>query len=284
MLLVSDSGSTKADWNLAKEGKILTSFSTIGLNPFFHTSQSVIENLKDVAEVKEYASQVSQVQFFGAGCSHLTRNEIIAHGLQAVFANAKIKVRHDLDGAALATCNDKPGIACILGTGSNSCYFDGVEVHEFDHGLGYIIGDEGSGSYYGRKLLAYYLYKVMPEDLRQLFYKTYHVTKESIMQHVYMQPNVNVYLASHSPFLSMNAAHPFVIDLVSRGMGEFMDVNVCNIENYKHVPVHFIGSIAFYFRDILHKQAKQRSITVGNIIAKPIDGLTDYFLNKEKSV
>lgn len=281
MILVADSGSTKADWKLAFHGKEVATFNSIGLNPFFHDSNSVSATMRVIPEVQQYAKEVQRIEFFGAGCSHPTRNKIISDGLQIVFPNAAINIHHDLDAAAYATCNDKPGIACILGTGSNSCYFDGTKVHELNHGLGYILGDEGSGSFFGRKLLAYYLYKVMPDDLRTQFFETYKVTKESIMQQVYFQPNANVYLASFSRFLSVNTNHTFITNLVSRGLGEFMDVNVCNIENYKNVPVHFIGSIAYHFQNILKQEAAKRSITVGNIIAKPIESLTQYFLEKE---
>ncbi|MBK8845251.1 MAG: N-acetylglucosamine kinase [Bacteroidetes bacterium] len=282
MILVCDSGSTKADWKLAHQGVEIAAFSTIGLNPFFQSSESVGEVMLAVDVVAKHKEQVHSVKFYGAGCSHESRNAIIVCGLKKVFAKAEITVGHDLLAAAYATCNDEPGIACILGTGSNSCFFDGTRVVELNHGLGYILGDEGSGSYYGKKLLAYYFYNVMPEDLRLEFYKKFNVTKEAVLETVYFQPNVNVYLASFSKFLSEHSSHPWIINLVSKTMGEFMDVNVCNIPDYKKYPVHFIGSIAFHFAGILKLESEIRHIKVGQIISKPIQNLLEYFLKKEK--
>ncbi len=283
MLLVADSGSTKADWKLCFKGELVGDYVSMGFNPFFHDSQIVVKELSGIHGLMAHANEVHRIFFFGAGCSHPTRNQIIADGLKKVFPNASINVGHDLDASAYATCGDEPGIACILGTGSNSCYYDGKRVHEFNHGLGYIIGDEGSGTYYGKKLLAYFLYKILPPDIHADFENNYHLTKETIMENIYYKSGVNVYLASFSKFLSQHRDHPYIKNLVLKGMGEFMDVNVCNISGFNNVPVHFIGSIAYHFADILKEAAKPRNIIVGKIIQKPIDNLMDYFLAKEKS-
>ncbi|MEO8148987.1 MAG: N-acetylglucosamine kinase [Bacteroidia bacterium] len=282
MLLVADSGSTKADWKLSSNGEHVGDFISMGFNPFFHDSQIVVKELSGIHGLMAHAGNVTKIYFFGAGCSHPTRNKIIADGLKKVFPNADIYVGHDLDASAYATCGDEPGIACILGTGSNSCFFDGKKVHEFNHGLGYIIGDEGSGTYYGKKLLAYFLYNILPPDIHADFENTYHLTKEIIMENIYYKSGVNVFLASFSKFLSKHREHPYIKNLVLKGMGEFMDVNVCNINGYHNVPVHFIGSIAYHFNDILKEAASARNIHVGKIIQKPIDNLMDYFLLKEK--
>ncbi|HQV01279.1 MAG TPA: N-acetylglucosamine kinase, partial [Bacteroidia bacterium] len=207
---------------------------------------------------------------------------VIAHGLRKVFTKAYVHVGHDLDACAYATCGDKPGIACILGTGSNSCYFDGNKVIEFNHGLGYIIGDEGSGTYFGKKLLAYYLYKILPAEIQQDFEHRYELTKEIIMENIYYKSGVNVYLASFSKFLSEHNQHPYIKNLVYKGFSEFMTVNVCNIPGYKEVPVHFIGSLAFHFKDILKDAADAHSIQLGSVIQKPIDNLHRYWLDKER--
>jgi N-acetylglucosamine kinase-like BadF-type ATPase len=282
MLLVVDSGSTKADWKLSHKGEVIGDFNSMGFNPFFHDTQTVVDELSANKPLMKYANDIERIYFFGAGCSHPSRNIIVEKGLKIVFPNARVFVGHDLDACAYATCGDEAGIACILGTGSNSCYFDGVKVHEFNHGLGYIIGDEGSGSYFGKKLLAYFLYKVLPPDIRDDFEKTYKVTKENIIENVYHKPAVNVYLASFSTFLSKHRNHPYFKNLVLKGFGEFMDVNVCNIPGYSNVPVHFVGSLAFYFSDIIKEAADMRGIEVGNIIQKPIDNLMHYFLEKDK--
>ena len=158
MLLIADSGSTKADWNLADNKEVIASFSSMGFNPVFVNADTVYNQLTADASFMAYAHAVSKIYFFGSGCSHESRNKIIADGLKRVFKNASVFVGHDLDACAYATCGNNAGIACILGTGSNSCYFDGTTVFEFNHGLGYILGDEGSGSYFGKKILSRFLY------------------------------------------------------------------------------------------------------------------------------
>lgn len=282
MLLVADSGSTKADWRLTSKGENIGDYISMGFNPFFHDSQIVVRELSSIHALMVHAPNIKDVYFFGAGCSHPTRNIVIEEGLKKVFTAAFIHVGHDLDACAYATCGDEPGIACILGTGSNSCYYDGKKVHEFNHGLGYIIGDEGSGTYFGKKLLAYYLYNILPADLHDDFESTYKVNKEIIMDNVYYKSGVNVYLAGFSKFLSKHREHPYIKSLVLKGFGEFMDVNVCSIHGFRDVPVHFIGSIAYYFKDILLEAAAPRNIQVGKVIQKPIDNLTEYILMKKK--
>lgn len=281
MLLIADSGSTKADWNLADNGKVIASFSSMGFNPVFVNADTVYNQLTADAAFMVYAHVVKKIFFFGSGCSHESRNKIIAGGLQRVFANAEIFVGHDLDACAYATCGDAAGIACILGTGSNSCFYDGKTVHELNHGLGYILGDEGSGTFFGKKLLSRFLYGLMPDELEMDFFNTYQLNKEIIIENIYKKPNPNVYMASFATFMNMHRNHPWIKNLLLNGFGEFLDVNVMNIPQHQNVPVHFIGSIAFHFSDELKQAAAERNLNMGVIIKKPIEGLTNYFLKKE---
>ena len=181
-------------------------------------------------------------------------------------------------GSALAVCDGIPGITCILGTGSNICYFDGKNISDTRHGLGYIIGDEGSGSYYGKKLLAWYLYKILPPDLDKAFFDKYHLDKELIIRKVYKEPDPNVFLASFAKFLSDNREHSFIRKLVYSGMNEFFETNVLSYSESKKVPIHFVGSIAWHFREILQTVANEKNVQIGNIIQKPVNGLAAYFL------
>jgi glucosamine kinase len=278
MILVADSGSTKADWIAGTNGSVVAEFSTKGFNPFFHDRNFILKELNDSAALRDFSSKVSLLYFFGAGCSSTGRNKIIADGLKEFFPNAIVTVDHDMLGSALAVCNGQPGMACILGTGSNICYFDGKQISDTRHGLGYIIGDEGSGSYYGKKLLAWYLYKILPPDLDKAFSMAYNLDKESIIKKVYQEANPNVFLASFATFLSQHSEHPFIQELIYNGMSEFFKTNVLSYEESKKVPVHFVGSIAWFFRTILLRVAEEREIQVGNIIRKPVTGLADYFL------
>ncbi len=278
MILVADSGSTKADWIAGNHGRVVEEFSTKGFNPFFHDKKFILQELNASKALREFSPKVSLLYFFGAGCSSPERNKIIASGLAAFFTNAIITVEHDMLGSALAVSDGKSGMACILGTGSNICYFDGKQIAETRHGLGYVIGDEGSGSYYGKKLLSGYLYKILPDDLYDDFKKEYELDKELIVQKVYHEPNPNVFLASFAIFLSKHADHPFIRKMVYDGMTDFFNTNILSYPESKKVPVHFVGSIAWYFREILNKVAEEKEIKIGNIIRKPVTGLADYFL------
>ena len=282
MILVSDSGSTKADWIAGSGGKVTGEFTSKGFNPFFHDQQFVLNELSHNKPMNEIKEQVSQLYFFGAGCSSPERNEIIRKALAAFFVNAEVVVDHDMLGCALAVCDGKPGVAAILGTGSNICYFDGKNISDTRHGLGYVIGDEGSGSYYGKKLTAYFLYKIMPDDLSRSFFEYYGLSKEDIIRKVYSEPNPNVFLASFARFLSEHQSHPYIKNMVHKGMREFFETNVMSYPESKSVPVHFVGSIAHYFRDVLEAVAAEFKVTTGNIIQKPVSGLAQYFLSGGK--
>lgn len=282
MILVADSGSTKADWIAGENGKVLYEFHTRGFNPFFHDRKFILSELESNNGLKEIKNNISDVFFFGAGCSSDERNKIIEVGLSEFFFKAKVIVDHDMLGSALAVCEGKPGMACILGTGSNICYFDGKNISETRHGLGYVIGDEGSGSYYGKKLLAWFLYKILPPELEKAFADKYKLDKETIIKKVYKEPDPNVYLASFAKFLSDNKDHPFIQDMVYTGMQEFFKTNVLSYPESKKVPVHFVGSIAWHFREVLGKVATEKNVQLGNVIQKPVSGLAAYFLNGGK--
>jgi glucosamine kinase len=278
MLLVADSGSTKADWLLADKGKVIASFSSMGFNPFFHNGETVFKELGKNKPMMKYAAQIKDVNFFGAGCSSPARNKIIAQGLKKVFPGANVVVDHDMLGAALAACNNSAGLVCILGTGSNIAYYNGKKLSETRHGLGYVLGDESSGSYYGKKLLAYFVYEVMPSDLRKAFYAKYKMTKEKMIKHVYQMPDANVYLASFAKFLSDYKTHAWIKQLVYNGMTDFFETNIFAYREYKTAPVHFIGSIAYHFKDTLQNVADEKGFTMGKIIVRPVDELMGYFL------
>lgn len=277
-LIVCDSGSTKADWMVAENGKVVDEFSTMGFNPFFHDAGKVFSELNRNASALRHQSDKAIIRFFGAGCSSPARNQIIKTGLQKFFIKADVNVDHDMLGAALAACAHTAGLVCILGTGSNTAFYDGNNLSETIHGLGYIMGDEGSGSFYGKKLITSFLYRIMPDDLRNKFFEKYKMTKEVMIENVYHRPNANVYLASFSPFLSENKNHPWIQQLVRNGMKEFYETNIISYPEHKTFPVHFIGSIAYHFSDILQSMAEDCGFTLGKIIVRPVEDLTRYYL------
>ena len=281
MILVADSGSTKCDWILIDSQSNQHKTNSMGFNPFFHDADLVYSKLMENELFIEYRNRVSEVYFYGAGCSSEARNRIIANGLKRVFSSAEtVLVDHDLKGAALSTSQGDTGISCILGTGSNSCYFDGIQVIEKVPALGYVLGDEGSGSYFGKILLSEWLYHRMPAELAEDFAKEYNLTKEGIFEAVHHKADPNVYLASFSPFISKHLDHPYFREMVYDGLDKFVNIHVLCYDNYKDVPVHFVGSIAYYFKEVLQKVAIKYSFTVGKIEKRPVEPLTQYHINK----
>lgn len=280
MILVADSGSTKCDWKLADKNSHTESYQTIGFNPVYVSSEDIAKAISENPLITR-KEEVKKVFFYGAGCSSPEFQSIVAKGIQTVFDNAEVHVSHDLDGAAYATCQGQPGISCILGTGSNACYFDGEKVAQERPSLGYILGDEGSGAYFGKILIRKMLYKQLPEDLYQLFNNKYNLGKAQVIDSVYRQARPNTFLASFMSFLGENKKHQFVQDTIACGLRDFLETHVCNLPKYKELPTHFVGSVAFYFQDILKQEAAKLGIKVGNILQKPIDGLLEYHLKRD---
>lgn len=281
MIVVADSGSTKTDWYVA-DGENRTMFQTMGFNPFFHSTSLIDSEMKKNVSFSEIANKVQKVFYYGAGCSSFERNQIVKDALQNFFSNAiEIGVEHDLFAAALATCEDKPGISCIIGTGSNSCYFDGKEVYEEVPALGYILGDEGSGAFIGKRLAADWLYKRMPSEIHSKLQKAFNLSKEEIFNRVYNQPNPNVYLAHFMVFARENIENPYMKEVVYNALATFANIHIWCYSNFRSVPVHFVGSVAYYFQDILREVAKNHNFKVGNVERKPIEPLLNYHIKKE---
>lgn len=277
MILIADSGSTKCDWALLDEkGQRISDFETMGLNPYFHNPDITEKALRDNPSLMKIADQVKHIFFYGAGSSTKEMCSIMHAGLIRVFKNAEILVEHDQLGSGMAVYDGEPCIACILGTGSNSCHFDGQKVYEEIPSLAYILGDEASGSYFGKILLQEYFYKKLPEDLRISFEEKYAPSKDDVINKIYREPNANVYLASFMKFIGEHHDHPRVQEWVTKGMIHFINIHVKCFADWKEVPVHFVGSIGHYFYDCLERAAKETGIKLGRVIQKPIDGLVEY--------
>ncbi|TDQ10150.1 N-acetylglucosamine kinase [Pedobacter metabolipauper] len=280
MILVADSGSSKTDW-MGYSPTETINFSTQGINPYFLNAQDIFKIFSKKKELSVFADQVKEIYFFGAGCSSPDKVEVISNGISSFFTNAYVSVEHDLIGSAYATCGDQEGLTCILGTGSNISYYDGKEVSAGIHGLGYILGDEGSGTYFGRKLITSYLYHQMPAALSADFEATYQTDKETVITNLYQKPGANIYLASFSRFMLKHLEHPFIINLLEEGFQEFIDTNIKDYKNYKDLDCHFVGSIAFYYQEILRRTCLKNEVRVGKIYQKPIEGIYTYILKKE---
>ena len=279
MILIIDSGSTKADW-IFTDGKKNIKRNTRGMNPYFLNEKEVVRIVRSGVKGIQI-NRVEKVFFYGAGCSSRELNNIIVRAFKKVFSKAKVTVDHDILGAVLATCGSKEGISCIIGTGCNSVYFDGKRIHKNNYGLGYILGDEGSGSWLGKKLLTHFLYHILPSGLDKKFKRKYGLTKDDIVNKVYHSPLANSWLASFAPFLVENMKHPWVKNIVEEGFDEFIKLYVLQLPRNKKVKVHFVGSIAFLFQKQLNKVLKKHNLHRGVLIRKPIDGLVHFIGKKE---
>jgi len=280
MLLIADSGSTKCDWMLIKDNEEARSFNTMGFNPYFHNEAVISNAIRQNTDLCDFAPQVTMLFLYSAGCSSKDLKLVVERALKSVFINAQIYVDHDLVGAAFATWDENPAITGILGTGSNSCYFDGdiVKQANLGLGLGYILGDEGSGSYYGKILMKRYLSNSLPDELYAKLRDDFKLTRDVIVENVYMKPHANVFLASFMKLLSDNKELEWVDELVNKGMEEFFTASICCYKNYQRVPVHLIGSIAYHFEDNVRQVGERMGIQIGTIIKKPIFGLVNYHM------
>ncbi|MFZ4522046.1 MAG: ATPase [Bacteroidales bacterium] len=284
MTLIADSGSTKTTWKLLEGDVVKDSITTCGINPYFHNSESVEAIIRaDVAPfLVEY--QIKEIHFYGAGCSTGYNNSMISDALKVFFRNSSIFVYHDILGAARALFGDGEGIACILGTGCNSCFFDGVNTHSKVDSLGYLFGDEGAGSYLGKLFLGAYLRKELPADLRDAFVATYNHTLEDILNSLYNKPSPNRYLASFSPFLGANRGHPYVKSLLLRSFQDFFNAHITKYESFRATPVGFIGSIAHFYKEELYQVAGTYAVKITKILPSPIDGLVAYHADSISSI
>lgn len=281
MFLLAESGSTKADWILINKGKVVKEFSTPGISPLYYNTMSIGMEMSKVDEISKFKDSVTHVQFYGAWCSGKSRNQIIENGLSAFFKNATIIVQHDLLASVYATCGDQKGVSCILGTGSNACYFDGNKIDEGTPSLGYILGDEGGASQIGRELIRLYFYDRVPKWLKLRIYQEFDLDREKMLNEVYLKPkNPNKYLAQFTRVLGDRQEDPFVQNLLKKSFNEFLDFHVLPFENAKTVPVHFVGSVAFIFKNILIECLNAKGLQPGKVIRKPIYELALYHINR----
>lgn len=274
-ILIADSGATKCEWRLVENGKNKT-IITQGISPYFLNSAQISALLGKELIPKLKNAKVTDIHFYGTGLSNKENAAIIKKVLKGHFPKAKIEVQTDLLAAARALCGREKGIACILGTGSNSCYFDGEKIVKNSPGIGYVLGDEGSGAYLGKKVVQYYLYNTFDEDLRARFEKRFQVSPIEILDHVYKHPLANRYLASYAIFLAENRGHYMVENIIEDGLNDFFFTHLYKYRESWTLPIHFIGSIAFGFRDILKELCNTYELELGNVIKAPMQGLLAY--------
>lgn len=283
MILVADSGSSKTDWLLHIPQQEPVSFKTAGLNPYFLTEKEIVKVIQDQApEMVAYTDTIDEIYFFGAGCSSPDRHEILSNAISQLFTRAYISVDSDLLGCAYATCGHEKGICCVMGTGSNISFFDGSDIFEGQHGLGFVLGDEGSGTWFGKALITDFLYGRMPADINEKFDAAYHLNKDIVIKNVYQKPNGNTYLASFARFVSQVKTTPYGQALLQKGLLEFIETNIKSYPEYSKYKCHFVGSIAYFFADELTGLCKQKGVKVGKIIRQPINDLMTFILKRNE--
>ena len=273
--LIADSGSTKAEWCLI-DGKKKKTFYTQGLSPYFLNTEQVQHIIEFELKSKMKSVEPDEIFFYGTGCSNPDNVKIIKKAIQKNFAQAKISVDHDLMGAAKALCGHEKGIACILGTGSNSCYYNGKKIMKNSPGLGYVLGDEGSGAYLGRKVVQYFLYNTFDEDLMDRFVAKFNTNSFEILEAVYKKPLPNRYLASFAIFLAENRGHYMVENIIEDGFNDFFFNHVYKYRESWTLPVNFIGSVAYGFKDVLKEMCNSYELQLGKVLQKPMDGLVKF--------
>jgi glucosamine kinase len=277
MLIIVDSGSTKADWQIIYADGSRELQTTMGFNPFFHDEDRVESELKKEFVNNVPVKEAQAVYFYGAGCSDTMRCNIIKRGLERIFTNAKVEVLHDLLASARAACGAKKGIACIIGTGSNTCLYDGKDVVDNVSNLGFLLGDEGSGSHLGKLLIRAYFYRELPDDVQEKFIAEYGADKRNFLNHIYAD-GANVYLANFAKFFSANRNHFYIQKLAAQAFTELTERHILKYEGCHHLPINFVGSVAHHFQDILKVVLDEHDLNLGIIIKKPIDKLVEYHL------
>ncbi|WP_327019361.1 BadF/BadG/BcrA/BcrD ATPase family protein [Croceibacter atlanticus] len=281
MVLIADGGSTKCDWILLdSNGDVKLKTRTLGLNPAVFKQEVLEERLKENSELKSICDIVETVHFYGAGCGTKTPKQNLKETLQNYFYAAKeIEVNEDM-AAAVYAATTKPGIVCILGTGSNSCYFDGKDIHMAVDSLGYILMDEASGNYFGKRLIRDYYYNKMPKKLKKEFAARFDLDSDVIKMNLYKKENPNMYLASFAEFIftsEVGDLNAYFYKLIEEGMLKFIERRILCFKEAQHVPIHFIGSIAHFSEDIIRECFEPYQLELGSIIRRPIDGLIQYY-------
>ena len=275
MILIADSGSTKTDWRCVDENQKITSFQTIGFNPYHISEKEILTELvSSKLTIVQY--EVKQVVFYGAGCSSLEKSNEIKTALQQFFANAKVEVNHDLLAAARALCGHEKGMVAILGTGSNTCLFDGEQIVKNVSSLGYILGDEGSGSYIGKKFISALFTNELSDEMMNKYKSSFSFDLNDVLDAVYKKHLPNKFLAQFVPFVFEHRNVPKIASIIDTCFTDFFEKHICKYENYQQYPLNIIGSVGFIYKDEIEKVAARYQVKLGKVIKQPIEELVRF--------
>ena len=272
--LIADSGFTKTDWRLINAKGIVKQAKTAGINPYYQTEEEMLVVIQDLHS--QIPERIDEIYYYGTGCSSRTNRDKIEALLQRYYPQATIDINHDLLAAARSLCGSEKGIACIIGTGTNSCLYNGERITHNVPSLGWAIADEGGGTYLGKTLVSDYYRKDMPQHLRKVFHDKFVLTKDGFLTKIYQEPMPGRFLASFAKFINEHIQDPYMYQLVYDAFSLFIDKNVVKYEGHADLPIHFTGSVAYYFSHILRKATNDKGGRIGKITEYPIAGLTLY--------
>ncbi|MXV37955.1 ATPase [Flavobacteriaceae bacterium Ap0902] len=274
---IIDGGSTKTDFIFSNlKGEELYRTQTIGFNPLLISVEDILINLKGNEDLVKIGKHVKAVYYYGAGAQTERLQNLIKSVLGKLFTKATIQVEGDMLAAAYAAYKGRPTLVGILGTGCNTCYFDGKAIQKPNPSLGYVIGDEGSGNHIGKNLLRSYFAGKFPEEIKTEFENKYNLMVDDLLETIYQKPSANAYLASFASFAVENKRHPFIENLVADCFQEFFEYQVYPYHRFDYEEINFIGSIAHHFREILSAVSKNNNLMIGQVVQKPIDKLVAY--------
>lgn len=273
--IIADSGATKCQWTIVQKNKKKT-ITTIGISPYFLSTEEIVSILNKAFDKKIDCAAIEDIYFYGTGLSNQDNVVIIKKALKQVFKKANLDIQTDLMAIARAACMDQKGVVCILGTGSNAGFYNGKKITKNSPGLGYVLGDEGSGAYLGKKVLQYYLYQTFDEDLMNAFEQKYHLDRATILNQVYKEPLANRYIAQFTEFLVENRGHYMIENIIEDGLNDFFFTHLNKLNESWLYPIHFVGSVAFGFKDILKQLAQTYEFELGKIMKTPSEDLLAY--------
>ena len=279
MILIADSGSTKTSWCLTDGIDFTVYCSTGGLNPFFRSTGNIVDEIQ-LKLLPKTGTNIDQIFFYGAGIINPEKGDIVKNALHKLYPKAKIEVQSDLLAAARSTLGNEKGIACILGTGSNSCLYNGMEIVEHVPPLGFILGDEGSGSVLGRKLVGDFLKGVMPKNISEEFQNRFQITYADFMEGVYKNEKPNQFLAQFVPFIHENISTEYCVHLVENSFQEFINRNISMYSGFREQDLSFVGSVAYYFQTQLKNVLNKNQLRLKTVLKEPLNGLLKFHTEK----
>ncbi len=275
MIVIVDMGATKTDWSFADGSTVIRTINTKGFNPYFYSTEEIVDLLRPDF-IEEDLSDISKIYLYGAGCSTQEKKKIVKNALLVYFPSAEIEINHDLLASARAICGKNPGIACILGTGSNSCLYDGTDVIANNPSLGFILGDEGSGGDLGRELIKAYYYGELSTAIEIKFEEQFNTDRDSLLTNIFSTDKPNTYCAAFAPFLAQNIDEDCINKLVVGSFNEFFERHVSTYDNYQKLPINFVGSVAHHFKYVLEEVTKNHGCRIGTIVKAPVGKLIEY--------